>query len=169
MAMTDRERTRLLGTWGEKTAITLLKKAGFDPVRDMNAEYANHPFGDIYAERKGARYMIGVKTRNKHQASGPLNPTYNVRKRGANVGLIAQRHNAVLAWVAIQTIPEEQTYTAYFGTISQIDESGERFSIPMQPHRTPAYECLAKDVFDATLRQEWSNGGYAVYSSRAIG
>jgi hypothetical protein len=80
----------------------------------MNAEFSNHPFGDIYAERQGVCYMIGVKTRNKHQASGPLNPTYNVRKRGANVGLIAQRHNAVLAWVAIQTIPEEQTYSAYF-------------------------------------------------------
>jgi hypothetical protein len=130
-------------------------------VRDLNAQYANHPFGDIYAERNGTRYLIGVKTRNKHQVSGPLNPTYNVKKRGADVHSIAKHLNAVLAWVAIQTIPEEQTYCAYFGTISQIEENGERFSIPMQPHRTPAYECLARDAFDATLRREWSNGGYA--------
>ena len=161
MDLSDRERTKALGLWGEKTAITLLQKAGFDLVKDMNAEYSNHPFGDIYAERKGTRYMIGVKTRNKHQASGPLNATYNVRKRGANVALIAKRHNAILAWVAIQTIPEEQTYCAYFGTIFQIEDRGERLSIPMQPHRTPAYECLANQVFDATLRPEWSNGGYA--------
>ncbi len=41
----------------------------------MNTETVNHPFGDICAERGKARYVIGVKTRNKYQANGLLNPT----------------------------------------------------------------------------------------------
>jgi len=50
--------------------------------------------------------MIGVKTRNKYTARGALNPTYNIRKKGANVAAIAEQHDAQLAWVAIQVIPE---------------------------------------------------------------
>jgi Holliday junction resolvase len=161
-AMSNRERTKALGDWGEKKAVALLQKAGFRNVRDMNAEMSNHPFGDIYAERGGVRYMIGVKTRNKYQVSGILNPTYNVRKKGANVWIIAQRHSAVLAWVAIQTIPEERKFSAYFGTIAQIEDRGERFSIPMRSERTPGYDCLSHppEEFDPSIHPEWSNGGY---------
>jgi hypothetical protein len=159
--MSDRERTKALGTWGENKAIDLLKKAGFNDVRDMNAAVANHPFGDIYAERGGSRYMIGVKTRNKYQVSGILNPTYNVRKRNANVEIIAQRHNALLAWVAISVVPEKQELSAYFGTIAQIEDRGERFSIPMKPDQTCKYECLANKESDASISHEWTNGGYA--------
>jgi Holliday junction resolvase len=78
------ERLRALGNWGEKKAIHLLKRVGFDAVEELNTDFSNHPFGDICAERNGARYLIGVKTRNKYQASGLINPTYNVRKRGVN-------------------------------------------------------------------------------------
>ena len=63
--LADRERTRILGSWGESKAVALLKGAGFENVRDINAETFNHPFGDVYAERDGERYLIGVKTRNK--------------------------------------------------------------------------------------------------------
>jgi hypothetical protein len=42
-------------------------RAGFSHVRDVNAETHNHPFGDIYAEREGQPYLIGVKTRNMKQ------------------------------------------------------------------------------------------------------
>lgn len=156
------QRKRALGDWGEKKAIELLKRADFQNVRDMNAESSNHPFCDIYAERSGNRYLIGVKTRNKHQASGLINPTYNVRKRGADVRTIARRHNAVLAWVAIPVVPEEQRFSAYFGTIEQIEESGERFSIPMKPEQTARYECLSRPIeeLDKSIRLEWSNGGY---------
>ena len=157
---TDRERTKALGLWGEKKALVLLLRTGFRIVKDMNAEMPNHPFGDVYAERGNMRYMVGVKTRNKYQASGALNSTYNIRKRGANVEVIARRHNAILAWVAIQVIPEEQRFNAYFGTIDQIEDRGERFSIPMKPERASAYECLADLESDIALRPEFSNGGY---------
>jgi hypothetical protein len=157
------QRKRALGDWGEKKAVGLLKRAGFRNVRDMNVESFNHPFGDIYAERDGVRYLIGVKTRNKYQVSGPINPTYNVRKRGVDVEAIARRHSAVLAWVAIPVIPEEQRFSAYFGTIAQIEDAGERFSIPMRLEQVARYECLScpAEEFDTSIHPEWSNGGYA--------
>lgn len=155
-------RKRALGDWGERKAVDLLKRAGFQNVRDMNAESANHPFGDIFAERDGMRCLIGVKTRNKYQVSGLINPTYNVRKRGADVRAIARRHSATLAWVAIAVIPEGQTFSAFFGTIAQIEDAGERFSIPMQPQQTARYECLSRprEEVNSSILTEWSNGGY---------
>jgi hypothetical protein len=157
------QRKRALGDWGEKKAVGLLKRAGFRNVRDMNAETVNNPFGDIYAERDGARYLIGVKTRNKYQVSGLINPTYNVRKRGADVKAVAQLYNAILAWVAVAVVPEEQRFSAYFGTIAQIEDAGERFSIPMRTEQTKRYECLSRPLeeVDKLIRSEWSNGGYA--------
>jgi hypothetical protein len=156
------QRKRALGDWGERKAADLLKRAGFLEVRDMNAESANHPFGDIFAERDSVRYLIGVKTRNRYQVSGLINPTYNVRKRGADVRAIARRHGATPAWVAIAVIPEERIFSAFFGTIAQIDDTGERFSIPMKPDKTVGYECLSRprEEFDSSIRIEWSNGGY---------
>jgi hypothetical protein len=155
------QRLRALGGWGEQKAVDLLKRAGFRNVRDMNAEMLNHPFGDICAERDGERYLIGVKTRNKYQVSGLINPTYNVRKRGVDVRAIARRRSAALAWVAIPVIPEEQSFSAYFGTLAQIEDRGERFSIPMKPDQTARYECIALEEVDTSIRPEWSNGGYA--------
>jgi hypothetical protein len=78
------------------------------------------------------------------------------------------RHNAIPAWIAISVVPEEQTFSAYFGTILQID--GERFSIPMGPEQTTRYECLSRPVeeFDRSIRPEWSNGGYAAHKKRHL-
>ena len=162
------ERLRALGDWGEEKAVFVLKRAGFKNVTDMNMEISHHPFGDICAERDGTRYLIGVKTRNRYQVSGLLNPTYNVKKRGADVEAIARGYNATLAFVAIPVIPEQQRFSAYFGTISQIEEAGERFSIPMRPEQTVRYECLSRPVeeFDRSIRPEWSNGGYLAHQKR---
>jgi hypothetical protein len=93
-----------------------------------------------------------------------------VRKRGVDIGAIAQRHNAIPAWIAIPVIPEEQRFSAYFGTILQIDEAGERFSIPMGPEDTARYECLSRPVeeFDRSIRPEWSNGGYVAHQKRYL-
>jgi hypothetical protein len=161
--MRESERRKALGDWGEKKAFDLLKAAGFSNVRDVNAETHNHPFGDIYAERSGKRYLVGVKTRNKYQnqEGGPLNATYNVKKRGADMQSLGRRYNADLAWVAIAVIPEEKTFSAYFGTITQIEESAERFSIPMKPEETRHYELLGcEGDFDPSIAPEWSNGGF---------
>jgi hypothetical protein len=166
--LTDHERTRALGRWGELKAVKMLRDAKFCNVRDMNEATANHPFGDIYAERNGKRYLLGVKTRNKYQVSGLLNPSYNIKKRGSDVSKLAELHRAHLAWVAIQVIPERQIIWAYFGTIEEIEEQGERFSIPMREYDTCKYECLAKEKLDESLRVEWTNGGYARSRDRRI-
>jgi len=160
--LTDRERTKALGEWGERKALMLLEKAGFINLRNMNTEMTHHPFADIYGERGGVRYTIGVKTRNKYQKSGLPNPSYNVRKRSAGVEIIAHKYNAQLAWVAIQVIPEQKLFSAYFGTIAQIESQKERFSIPVKPTQTATYERLTDQEreFDATIRPEWTNGGY---------
>jgi hypothetical protein len=168
MKLTEHERRKALGIWGERKAITLLRHANFANVRDLNAATVNHPFGDISAERNGVRYLIGVKTRNKFTVRGPLNPTYNIRKKGADVAAIAARQKAQLAWIALQVIPERQIFWAYFGTIAQIEELAERFSIPMRAFDTPKYECLADQEVDATILAEWSNGGYALSRDRPI-
>lgn len=167
--MKESERRQALGNWGEEKTLALLKNAQFSGVRDVNAETHNHPFGDIYAERGPARFVIGVKTRNMYQKSGPLNASYNVRKKGFDIWAVGKRYNADLAWVAIQVIPELQTFNAYFGTIDQIQELKERFSIPMKPNeiRDHKYERLgAVDEFDPSIRLEWSNGGYPAHRAR---
>jgi hypothetical protein len=133
----------------------------------MNEEIFNFPFADIYAERGGVRYLIGVKTRNKHQASGLLNPCFNVRKKGFDVGGIAAQYGATLAWVAIQAVPELSTCCAYFGTVDQIQERGERFSIPMTDAAVSRYQCLASDEVDESLDPRLTNGGFSMFRSIA--
>jgi hypothetical protein len=160
----ESERRKALGDWGEAKALELMKRAGsgFVNARDVNAQTHNHPFGDIYAERSNARFLIGVKTRCMYQKCGDLNQTYNVRRKGHDVAAVARPYKADLGWVAIQVVPELQTFNAYFGTITQIDDRGERFSIPMQPQHTSRYIRLGQtDEFDPSIRLEWSNGGYA--------
>jgi hypothetical protein len=130
-----------LGDWGETKALELLNrpKSGFAKAREVNAQTHSHPFGDIYAERGSERFLIGVETRCKFQQKGELNREYNVRKKGADVAAVARPYKADLGWVAIQVIPELQTFNAYFGTIVQIEDRGERFSIPMRPEQTKRY------------------------------
>jgi hypothetical protein len=172
MAMTETERRKALGDWGEQKAIELLKRlgTGFANVRDINRETHNHPFGDAYADRVNhPPCVIGVKTRNMYRASGPLNPTFNVRKKGFDIDAIGRLYNATLAWIAIQVIPELQTFNAYFGTIDQIQEVKERFSIPMKASDTVRYQRLgAKDEFDPSMRKQWSNGGYRLAEARCL-
>lgn len=159
--LTESSRRIALGNWGERKAISLLQKSGFLNARDANQETHNHPFGDVYAERGGIRYLIGVKTRCKYQNSGPLNSTYNIAKRRMDIQILARRYDAELAWLSLQVVPEIQVYWAYFGTVSSIQEDGQRFSIRMSPKYTLNYECLAELELDKTIRPEWTNGGYA--------
>ncbi|MCG8271603.1 hypothetical protein MIC97_08820 [Aquamicrobium sp. NLF2-7] len=165
--LTERERTRRLGLWGERKAFALLQRAGFLHIRDMNEEIFNFPFADIYAERDREKFLIGVKTRNMYQVSGPLNPSFNVRKKGFDVDAIAAKYEATLAWVAVQVIPELGTYWAHFGTVDKIQEQGERFSIPMTKPHLGRYECLAREETDETLDPRFSNGGYPSFLSIA--
>ena len=161
--MRESERRKQLGGWGEEKALDLLKRSGsgFKNAKDVNEQTHNHPFGDIFSELRSERFLIGVKTRNMYQVSGELNCDYNIRKKGADVHSVAEQYKADLGWITIQVIPEQQTFNAYFGSITQIEELKERFSIPMRPHQTTQYLRLGQeDEFDPSIRPEWSNGGY---------
>jgi hypothetical protein len=144
--MTESERRKALGNWGEAKALELMKRpgSGFVNPRDVNAQTHNHPFGDIYAERGTARFLIGVKTRCMYQKCGAPNPTYNVRKKGRDVAAVARPYKADLGWVAIQVIPEVQTFNAYFGTIAQIEDRG-----------TPVFDSDAASAH-AALHSAWA-------------
>ena len=123
----------------------------------MNEETHNHHFGDLFGVRGGENFLIGVKTRNRLQVSGKLNPTFNITKRERDLTPLANKYDATLAWVAIQVDPEYQKFSAYFGTIDQIMEAKERFSIPMNEDKVLAYERLARNELDEVIKPEWTN------------
>lgn len=156
MSLTEHERKDALGRWGEIKAITLLRRANFTNVRDLNEPTPHHPFGDVLAERDGNRYLIGVKTRNKFKVHGLLNTEYNMRKKGADVAALAEQYEAQPAWVTIQVVPELGIFWAYYGT-----DLTKRLWISMRERDTEKYTCLADQEADATILVEWSNGGYA--------
>ena len=60
-------RRRRIGDLGEHWTKSLLERAGFIGVRDLNLVRYNHAGGDFIAERDGKKYFITVKARNKHR------------------------------------------------------------------------------------------------------
>lgn len=155
--MSDVKRRRALGCWGEKKAAELFGRAGFLYVRDLNSDAANHPFADVFAERGGERFIVGVKTRNKYTAAGPLNAAYNVCKKGSDLSDLASRYGARLACLAVQVNVEVQSFSAFFVPMSELTAGGSRYSIPMTPKAIAQYECLARDEYDPAIKLEWSN------------
>ena len=152
-----RERTKALADWGERKAVALLLKNGYQRVRNLNEEMPNHPFADLYAERDGVRYLIGVRTRNKHTSKGALNGTYNVCTKGRDLVSLARDYDAELSWIAVQVDAEAQSFSAYFGTLSALNVQGERYSIPMSERIVATYECLARNEFDDAITPDWTN------------
>jgi hypothetical protein len=67
-----------LGFVGEQLALGELSLHGFTAITDLNHPKKNHPFADIYAERKGEKFWISVKTRNKYQNDGTINYCYKI-------------------------------------------------------------------------------------------
>lgn len=161
MSLTVHERTKALGRYGEKITMGLLESAGFTAVRYMGAY---HPFADYYAERKGHRFIISVRTRNMYLKNAnsrdgklKINPCYNICKKTTDVRQIANIHNAEPAWITIQVDAEAQSYSAYFGTIADLNAKGERYSVPMTPDCTAGYDSLASDWRDLEIKPEWTN------------
>lgn len=151
------DRSKALGNWGEQKALMLLKRAGFELVRDLNTEMANHPFADAFAARDPEKYIVGVRTRNKYTAAGPLNSPYNVCTKGVDLSWLESRYDARLACLALQVDVEAQLFSAFFATLAQVNELGIRYSIPMTAKATARYECLARNEHDPSIRPEWTN------------
>ena len=80
--MKESERRQALGNWGEEKTLALLKNAQFNGVRDVNAETHNHPFGDIYAERGRARFVIGSQNTQHVSEERPFKCQLQRSKKG---------------------------------------------------------------------------------------
>ena len=134
-------RKKKLGDLGELIATTLLKKAGFTDIRNLNLEYQNTPYADILAKRKGKDYVISIKARNKYEVSGVLNSRYKFEDDCYNhAAKISKQYNAEPAWVSIALDIKKDVFDAYFGLLALLN--GNK-GIPMTPKATEAYECLA--------------------------
>ena len=148
-------RTRQLGDLGEQWTITLLEDAGFSFIQDLNAVRYNHPGGDFLANRKGKRYFITVKARNRFvQGTRRLNGGYNIYPE--KVRRAAKEYAAIPSWITIQLDTENRCYSAYFGTVDSL-RNPNAVAVPMSPGAVSGYECLAKERFDLAITPALSN------------
>jgi predicted transport protein len=148
-------RRRRIGDLGEHWTKSLLERAGFVDVRDLNRVRYNHAGGDFIAERGGKRYFITVKARNKYrQGTRKLNGGYNIHPE--KVRRAAREYDAEPAWLTIQLDTEERTYSAYFGTVSSLGNP-DAVAVPMLPRNVTGYECLAVNVVDEAITPDLSN------------
>jgi len=148
-------RTRQLGDLGEQWTIEILKDAGFSSIQNLNTVRYNHPGGDFLADRKGGRYFITVKARNKFvQRTRRLNGGYNIFPE--KVRRAAKEYAAIPAWITIQLDTEKRCYSAYFGTIDSL-RNPNAVAVPMSPGAVSGYECLAKERFDQAITPALSN------------
>ena len=148
-------RTRQLGDLGEQWTMALLRDAGFSSIQDLNAVRYNHPGGDFLAERKGKRYFITVKARNKfvQRTRRLTGATIYFQKRFA-----VPPSSTVLSphGLRFQLETEKQCYSAYFGTLDSL-RNPNAVAVPMSPGAVSGYECLAKERVDQAITPALSN------------
>jgi hypothetical protein len=133
-------RVKSLGALGELIAIKSLVDNDFEKIRNLNDQKKNFPYGDLYAEKNGKRYVISVKSRNKYQRSGKVNSRYKLGERCYEDAKAACcQYDAEPYWMAIQF--EGDKYSVYFGSLSILD--GKK-GIPMATTHLSKYQCLAK-------------------------
>ncbi|MBM3329147.1 MAG: hypothetical protein FJY67_06710 [Calditrichaeota bacterium] len=148
----DVKKRTILGKIGELEAYSLLARAGFKSIVNLNDANMNQEFADFLAERDGTKYVISVKARNKWErvTSRYPKPRINSRyKLGQNPEVAqmharnaAQKFDAVPAWLVLAV--EEDSYEAYFGTVSLLQDLGlNAGGVNMSPKYTAKYECLA--------------------------
>jgi hypothetical protein len=156
------DRISRLGSLGEQLAEEALIAQGFVNVRNLNRHSTNHEYADLLAERGGTRYFIGVKSRNEFQLGGlKRNDSYNfvlapdalnrwLKSSGktteqitelllSRVRYLADRYDAVPAWITIPIRASECSYAVYFGLVEAL---GRKRVVPMTPKAMATYECL---------------------------
>ena len=72
----ESKRKKALGELGELIGVKTLVDSGFLAIMNLNDKKMNYPFADLYATKKGKRYVISIKARNKIQRDGNLNSRY---------------------------------------------------------------------------------------------
>jgi hypothetical protein len=176
MQLIPLERITKLGHLGEDFAAERLRQHGFTDVENLNLRRNNYPFGDLLATKDGQCYFIGVKARNEmRQGDVGLNESYNLvlisdpvnrklKEQGktrdqitamllAEVEQLAAAFDATPAWVTVPIRPREGTFSAYFGPVAQL---GNRRSVPMTPKACAGYLCLARDISDPRVTDDFA-------------
>jgi hypothetical protein len=145
MARINPDRDRILGSIGEKLAISLLTRARFENIQNLNDLKKNFPFGDIIAERNGKKFVISVKARNKRTVSGKLNARYTLGDSHVYdlAAQVAKMLSGTPAFLAIQVDNLKGCYSGYFGELTLLN--GNR-GIAMDVEHLIKYECLGKNI-----------------------
>jgi hypothetical protein len=169
-------RTTKLGQLGEILAAEALEHHSFQDVCNLNEKRNNQPFADLMATKDGKNYFIGVKARNEKRDIGMLNESYNcvlvrdaVNKRLKISGLttdqitqlaieqvakLANKFDAIPAWITVAVRSHQGTYAAYFGLLESL---GNRRSIPMTVHARGNYVCLVDWTHDRRITSDLTN------------
>jgi hypothetical protein len=171
------KRMNQLGRLGEVLAGEGLRRCGFSDVQDLNIRQMNYPFADIVATRSGARFLIGVKTRNEmREGDVGLNGSYNLvlvsnsakallEGQGKTkdqitalllneINELAATHEAVAGWVTVSVRPRTASYSAYFGLVSSL---GNKRSVPTTHKARTSYLCLADNLQDNRITLDLLN------------
>ena len=140
------KRFKKIGNLGEYLAGRLLLENGFKNIRDLNREDSSNTADfDFTAERKGIKYAISVKARNKYEnsAAGPkLNSRYKLTNDPIRFAEDAKRrYQSVASWITISLEIDKGIFSAYFGTLP--DLSGNQKGINMSQEAIRKYEQLA--------------------------
>jgi len=115
-------RKKSLGELGELIAIKALVDKEFDKIRNLNDNTRNEVFADLYCEKGGKKYVITVKTRNKNQANGKLNPSYNLPTNAYQKASIAEnKYTDTAHWIAVQF--DHNCFSVYFGSLEELNGS----------------------------------------------
>ena len=145
----------MLGCIGEKRlAPDLLHRIGISRIRDLNADYPNHPWADYMGRYRESWAGIAVRTRVKWEKprSGPavrINESFNgagdrrmTHARGNIANINGVEPNSVpMLWLAI-AIDIDDTYEAYWGFRQEMTEVGngkDRLRIPMTAQARERY------------------------------
>jgi len=123
----EAKRKKSLGELGELFSIKALVDNSFEKIRNFNDEKMNYPYADLYAEKKGKKYIISVKARNKYQKNGTLNSRYKLsNKTYLHAAELAEKLDAEAYWMAVQF--DNETVSIYFGSLAELNQS---FGIPI--------------------------------------
>jgi hypothetical protein len=150
------KRAGKLGLIGEQLALAELALHGFTEIRHLNHPKKNHPFApfaDISAERNGLKFWIGVKTRNKYQNEGTINPCYKIDPRGRALAVQLEQSvpGTIAACIGISVVLSERScfdgelsnsYSCYFALLRNLTD---RQGMGMRKRQLASYEPLAEN------------------------
>ena len=125
---------QIIGNWGEKNGINLLKKNGFTDVINLNKIVHNFPVFDVLAKKNNEWYVFSSKTRNKyHPINGKLNRQYNIFANGKNSKHKLNKANFILKekcgvseykkyWIVCPIDYSTSMQTFYYGNLEDISQ-----------------------------------------------